>query len=89
MALGAGRTDVLGLVVRQGMSLVLVGMALGIAGAIGLTRFLIGILHGVSPTDLATFFAVSLILALVALAACYLPARRAARINPMEALRHE
>ena len=88
-ALGAGRGDVLGLVVRQGMGLVFAGTALGIAGAIGVTRFLSGILHGVSPTDMATFLVVSLVLAFVALTACYLPARRAAKIDPMNALRHE
>ena len=89
MALGAQPGDVLGLVVRQGMKLVASGMMLGLAAALSLTWIVQGLLHGVKPTDLLTFGSVVLILAGVALLACYLPARRAARTDPMEALRYE
>jgi ABC-type antimicrobial peptide transport system permease subunit len=89
MALGAERRNVLGLVVRQSLRLTLLGVAIGIAGALALTRFLASWLFGVKPTDPLTFVAVSLILIVVALAACYIPARRAAKVDPMVALRHE
>jgi putative ABC transport system permease protein len=89
MALGAQRGDILALVVSQGMFLVLSGLAVGVAGASALTRFLSSILHGISPTDLPTFIGVAVLLALVALIACYLPGRRATKIDPMEALRYE
>jgi predicted permease len=89
MALGARRGDVLRLVVRRGMVQVAVGLALGLAAAYGLTRFIAGWLYGVKPTDPATLAAVTLLLLAVALAACYLPARRAARLDPMVALRTE
>ena len=89
MALGAGKSDVLLMVVRQGLKVVLVGVAIGIAGAFALTRFLASLLFGVKPTDPLTFTAVSLILIAVALLACYIPARRASRIDPMVALRYE
>ncbi|MBI4661006.1 MAG: ABC transporter permease [Verrucomicrobia bacterium] len=89
MALGAQRGDVLGLVLRQGAKLTLVGLALGFAGAYGLTHLLTRLLYEVKPTDPMTFVAVPLILLAVALFACWLPARRAARVDPLEALRHE
>ena len=89
MALGASPVQVLVMVVRQGMSLVLIGLALGIAGALGLTRVMQGLLFGVTPTDPVTFLSVSAVLALCAAAACFLPARRAATIDPIAALRSD
>ena len=89
MALGAQRRSVLGIVVGNGLRLAVVGVAAGVLGALGVTRFLAGLLYGVTPADPATFAAVSLILTLVVLVASYLPARRAANIDPMIALRHE
>ncbi|MCL5280137.1 MAG: ABC transporter permease [Planctomycetes bacterium] len=89
MAIGAGRTDVLVGVLRHGLRLTLVGVVIGLAGAYALTRLLTNLLYGVPPTDLPTFIGVSLVLLAIALLASYLPARRAARIDPMEALRYE
>ncbi|MFL6274208.1 MAG: ABC transporter permease [Blastocatellia bacterium] len=89
MALGAQASDVARLVVAQGMKLVLASLILGLAAAYGLTRLLESFLYQVSVTDAATFALVSLLLTFVALAACYLPARRATKIDPLTALRYE
>jgi predicted permease len=89
MALGAEKGEVLRMVIRDGLKLALFGVAIGIAGALALTRFMASLLYGVKPTDPFTFVAVSLILIAVALLACYIPARRAAQIDPMVALRYE
>ncbi len=89
MALGARPHDVLALIVGQGARLASLGIALGLAGATALSRFLSALLFRVSSTDLTTFSAVSALLLAVALAACYLPARRAAKVDPMVVLRYE
>jgi predicted permease len=89
MALGAQVRDVLRLIVSQGMRMVLIGIVLGMAGAFALTRVLASFLLGVGATDLVTFFGVALLLVAVALLACYIPARRAARVDPLVVLRHE
>ena len=88
-AMGAKKRDVLRLVVGQGIVLVFVGAVAGVAGALGLTRYLQSLLYGVRPNDPATFIGVALLLALVSLAACYIPARRATKVDPMVALRYE
>jgi putative ABC transport system permease protein len=89
MALGARYGDVVGLVVRQGMTLVAVGALLGLAGAALVARALGGVLFGVRPLDPATFSAVVAVVTVVAFAACWIPARRAARVDPLGALRSE
>lgn len=89
LALGARPIDVLAMVVGQGMILVLAGLGLGLIGALALTPPLRALLFQVTPTDPLTFAGVFLLLALTALIACYIPARRAARIDPLIALRHE
>jgi putative ABC transport system permease protein len=87
MALGAERADVLRLVVRQGMTMTVIGLALGLTGAFLLSRVIAGLLYGVSAKDPLTFAGVSIVLLAVALLACLLPARRATRVNPIVALR--
>jgi len=89
MALGARVTDVLALVFKQGMILVLIGEVIGLAGAFALTRLIRGLLFGVAPTDFRTFIAVAAVLAAVALLATLIPARRAAKVDPLVALRYE
>lgn len=89
MALGAGRGDVLKAVLREGFRFTLVGLAIGLVAALGLTRVIAGLLYEVRPTDPLTFACAVLILAGVSLLACYLPARRAAKVDPLEALRYE
>ena len=89
MALGARESDVLRLVVAHGLALSCVGVGLGVAGALVLTRFLASMLYGIRPTDPLTYLGVSLLLGGVAILASYIPARRAAKVDPMEALRYE
>ena len=89
LALGVQTGDVFKLVVRQGLDLVLVGIAIGLAGAFALTRLIASLLFMVSATDAVTFISLPLLLAAVALLACWLPARRATKVDPLAAIRRE
>ncbi|HEU0173826.1 MAG TPA: ABC transporter permease [Blastocatellia bacterium] len=89
LALGAQTADVLGMIIRQGMGLVLAGVGIGVAGALALTRLMKTLLFGVSATDPLTFTVIALLLAFVALLACWIPARRATKVDPITALRFE
>jgi len=89
MALGARPADVLRMVLREGMTLVAAGVALGIVASLMLTRLLEGMVYGVKVRDPLIFAVVNLLLVAVSLAACYIPARRATRVDPLEALRYE
>ncbi len=89
MALGAQMRDVVKLILHGGLTLALIGIGLGVVGALALTRLINSLLFGVQPTDLATFALVSLALFTTAVIACYLPARRATKVDPLVALRYE
>ena len=89
MALGAQLGDVLKLVLTHGVRLTIIGVAIGLLGAYLLTRAITSVLYGVSATDPLTFVVISLLLVAVALLACYVPARRATKVNPLIALRYE
>jgi ABC-type antimicrobial peptide transport system permease subunit len=89
MALGAQRRDVVGLVLRETLLLVVIGVVIGLGAALGATRLIATLLYGLTPNDPLTIALASLLLLTVAALAGYLPARRAARVDPMIALRHE
>jgi putative ABC transport system permease protein len=89
MVLGASTGNVLGLMLKHGMGMAVVGISLGAAGALALTRWLSSFLYGVSPFDPAVFLAVCAMVGSICLAACYVPARRAAGVDPIVALRYE
>jgi putative ABC transport system permease protein len=89
MALGASSIDVLKLIVSHGMTLVVIGVVLGLAGSFALTRLMASLLFDVTPTDAMTIVSVSLVLIAVALLACFVPARRASKVDPLVALRYE
>jgi ABC-type lipoprotein release transport system permease subunit len=89
MALGAQQADVLRVIVGHGLRLMLVGLGMGVAGALIVTRWMSSVLFGVKPTDPLTFTGVAIVLGAVAFLASYIPARRAMRVDPMVALRYE
>ena len=89
VALGASRGDVAGMVMSQGLAMTAAGLVIGLAGALAVTRYMSGLLYGIAPRDPVTFGVAAMVLAAVAMAACYLPARRAMGVDPMVALRHE
>jgi len=89
VALGASREDVAGMVMGQGMLMTVVGLVVGLAGAVFATRFLSSLLYGIQPRDPLVLGAAALVLGVVAMMACWVPARRAMRVDPMVALRHE
>ena len=89
MAMGAGRSDVLKLVMRQGLFMTLIGLTIGLAAAFAVTRLLSSLLYGIGPDDPATLIGASIGLTAVAMLACYIPARRAMQIDPVVALRYE
>jgi putative ABC transport system permease protein len=89
IALGAQNRSILQMVLRQGLSLAIAGAAVGLVGALIVSHLMAGLLYGVRPTDPLTFAGVALLLIAVALLACYIPARRAVRVDPLVALRHE
>ena len=89
MALGAQQSDVFRLVLGQGLRMIVTGLVIGLIVSLALTRFMRNILFGVAATDAVTFAGVAILLCVVALLACYIPARRAMRVDPMVALRYE
>ena len=89
VAIGAQSRDVFRMVIGQGMILAMIGVAFGLVGAFALTRLMTSMLFGVEPTDPATFISITALIIVVALVACYIPGRRAAKVNPLEALRYE
>jgi len=89
LALGADRATILQMILGQGVALAVAGTAVGLVGALLVSRLMAGLLYGVRPTDLPTFTGVAALLISVAVGACYVPARRAIRVDPLSALRHE
>lgn len=89
IAIGAKPSDILKMILSRGFTLTMIGVMIGLAGSLALTRMLSSLLYGVGATDPATFCGVSLLLVAIALVACYLPARRATRVDPVVALRYE
>jgi ABC-type antimicrobial peptide transport system permease subunit len=89
MALGAQKFDVMRMVLKDGARMTLAGILIGLVGALALTRLMGTMLYGVRPTDPLTFVSVAAVLGAIATLACYLPARRAMKVDPMEALRHQ
>ena len=89
LALGATRAKILGMILRQGLELAIAGAAVGLVGALIVSHLMAGLLYGVRPTDPVTFVGVAVLLIGIALLACYIPARRATRVDPMVALRYE